>query len=78
LPSVEVAIDDALIGFWCSGKLCDSDPRRPQAARGKAPIKFRGPKPGETWSGRGLTPRRLTAYIKQGRKKERFASAKKK
>jgi DNA-binding protein H-NS len=40
--------------------------------RGKAPIKYRGPKPGERWSGRGLTPRWLTAYIKAGKKKESF------
>jgi DNA-binding protein H-NS len=40
--------------------------------RGKAPVKYRGPKPGERWSGRGLTPRWLTAHIKQGKKKERF------
>lgn len=40
--------------------------------RGKAPVKYRGLKPGERWSGRGLTPRWLTAYIKQGKKKESF------
>lgn len=40
--------------------------------RGKAPVKYRGPKPGERWSGRGLTPRWLAAYIKQGKKKESF------
>jgi hypothetical protein len=36
--------------------------------RGKAPIKYRGPKPGERWSGRGLTPRWLTAYVNGGKK----------
>lgn len=40
--------------------------------RGKAPIKYRGPQAGEKWSGRGLTPRWLTAYIKQGKKEESF------
>jgi DNA-binding protein H-NS len=34
--------------------------------------KFRGPN-GETWSGRGLTPRWLTALLAQGRTKEEFA-----
>jgi DNA-binding protein H-NS len=34
--------------------------------------KFRGPN-GETWSGRGLSPRWLTALLAQGRTKEEFA-----
>lgn len=34
--------------------------------------KFRGPN-GETWSGRGLTPRWLSALVAQGRSKEEFA-----
>jgi DNA-binding protein H-NS len=36
------------------------------------PAKYRGPN-GETWSGRGLTPRWLTALLNQGRRKEEFA-----
>ena len=36
------------------------------------PAKYRGPD-GETWSGRGLTPRWLTALMTQGRAKEEFA-----
>lgn len=34
--------------------------------------KFRGPN-GETWSGRGLTPRWLAALLAQGRTKQEFA-----
>lgn len=34
--------------------------------------KYRGPN-GETWSGRGLTPRWLTTLLAQGRVKEEFA-----
>lgn len=34
--------------------------------------KFRGPN-GETWSGRGLTPRWLSALISEGKSKESFA-----
>jgi DNA-binding protein H-NS len=34
--------------------------------------KFSGPN-GETWSGRGLTPRWLSALLAQGRSKEEFA-----
>lgn len=36
------------------------------------PPKFRGPQ-GETWSGRGLMPRWLTALVAQGQPKETFA-----
>ena len=37
-----------------------------------AAAKFRGPN-GETWSGRGLTPRWLSALLADGRTKEEFA-----
>ncbi len=37
-----------------------------------AAAKFKGPN-GETWSGRGLTPRWLSALVAQGRTKEEFA-----
>lgn len=54
-----------------------------KAAVGKAPkaarkagtpvaAKFRGPN-GETWSGRGLTPKWLTSLVSQGQTKEAFA-----
>jgi len=36
------------------------------------PAKFRGPN-GETWSGRGLMPRWLSALVAKGRTKEEFA-----
>ena len=36
------------------------------------PAKFRGPQ-GETWSGRGLMPRWLSALVAQGQPKETFA-----
>ena len=36
--------------------------------------KFRGPN-GESWTGRGLMPRWLTALVAQGRQKEEFAIA---
>ena len=36
------------------------------------PAKYRGPD-GETWSGRGLTPRWMAALMTQGRAKEDFA-----
>lgn len=55
---------------------------RPKASGTKAPKvkkptvavapKYRGPN-GETWSGRGLTPKWLAALIAQGQPKESFA-----
>jgi DNA-binding protein H-NS len=39
---------------------------------GKVAPRFRGPE-GETWSGRGLRPKWLTALLSQGRKLEEFA-----
>ena len=41
----------------------------------KVPPKYRGPQ-GETWSGRGATPRWLAALLKQGRKRDDFAITK--
>ena len=51
-----------------------STPRRLKAhpLRGrKAAAKYRGPN-GDTWAGRGLAPRWLTALEKQGKKREAF------
>lgn len=49
---------------------------RKPAAAGKsgnpAPVKYRGPN-GETWSGRGLMPRWLSALVAQGQSRESFA-----
>ena len=42
------------------------------AAKPKAKARFRGPN-GETWSGRGLTPRWLATLVSQGTPKEDFA-----
>ena len=36
------------------------------------PAKYRGPE-GQTWSGRGLMPRWLSALVAQGQTKEEFA-----
>src|SRR6202161_3328614 len=48
--------------------------KRAGSARGKVPPKYRNPEnPTETWAGRGLTPRWLTAAIKGGKKIEDFA-----
>jgi DNA-binding protein H-NS len=46
--------------------------RKSKAAGVPVAPKFRGPN-GETWSGRGLSPKWLSALIAQGQKKEDFA-----
>lgn len=52
--------------------------RKAARAPAKAPLtvapKYRGPN-GETWSGRGLTPRWLNALMEQGQAKEAFLIA---
>jgi len=45
------------------------------AGRKVAP-KYRDPKTGETWSGRGATARWITAYEKSGKKRDQFLIAK--
>lgn len=42
---------------------------------GKAPIKFRDPKTGNTWSGRGRTPIWLRTHEEAGRKRQKYAVA---
>jgi DNA-binding protein H-NS len=41
--------------------------------RGPVAPKYRNPKTGETWSGRGLKPRGLAAAMKSGKSLEAFA-----
>ena len=50
--------------------------RRRGGPGGKVPPKYRNPdNPSETWAGRGLKPRWLTAALKGGKKLEHFAIA---
>jgi DNA-binding protein H-NS len=58
-----------------AGKVKSSAGKAPKAARkAGSPVaaKFRGPN-GETWSGRGLTPKWLASLVAQGQSKEAFA-----
>jgi DNA-binding protein H-NS len=49
------------------------DQRRRHSLKGrKAAPKYRGPR-GETWAGRGVRPRWLTALVKEGHKIEEFS-----
>ena len=50
--------------------------RKPRSDVGaKRTAKFRNPETGEEWSGRGRTPRWLTALEAEGRRREEFAVA---
>lgn len=48
-------------------------PKKKTARRGKAPIKFRDPVSGHTWSGRGRTPVWLRDLEADGRSRDEFA-----
>jgi DNA-binding protein H-NS len=65
-----------MTAFGITLKDLGADKGRPRKAASGAPklaaAKYRGPH-GETWSGRGLTPRWLSALIAQGRTKQEFA-----
>lgn len=48
--------------------------RKSSGTRGKkAPVKFRDPATGKTWSGRGMTPVWLREYEESGKKRAKFA-----
>ena len=65
----------AKLGRFQSGK-SGSKVARGFGARGAVAPKYRNPEnPAETWAGRGLKPRWLTAAIKSGRKPEDFLIA---
>ena len=50
----------------------DKAPKATKKSSTPVAAKYRGPN-GETWSGRGLTPKWLAALIAQGQSKEAFA-----
>jgi DNA-binding protein H-NS len=55
------------LGGYTGGKKAKSGPR------GAVAPKYRHPETGETWAGRGLKPRWLTAAMKSGKSLEYFA-----
>jgi DNA-binding protein H-NS len=62
-------------GGWGSGRTRASGTRSHPRKGIKVAPKYRGPS-GETWAGRGATPKWLTALMKEGRKAEEFLIAK--
>lgn len=61
-----ITLKDLEVGGKGRSRKTASTTAKPAAA------KYTGPN-GETWSGRGLTPRWLSALVAQGRTKEEFA-----
>ncbi|HPE05892.1 MAG TPA: H-NS histone family protein, partial [Thauera sp.] len=44
----------------------------PQKAKSPLKAKYRDPATGETWVGRGATPKWMRAYLEAGRNKDEF------
>jgi DNA-binding protein H-NS len=70
-------LQSAPVGRKGRGKAAVVGKTKPSGAKSKAAgvvvaAKYRGPN-GETWSGRGLTPRWLSALLAEGKTKQDFA-----
>ena len=64
-------------GWITSGKKAGGRPRGSKMKGRKVAPKYRNPKNrSETWAGRGVMPRWMTAEIKKGKKREDFAIGK--
>lgn len=65
---------DDLFGEAAQPAKPDRKPKGGEAKgeRGPVPVKYRGPNPGDTWSGRGRVPGWLKALIAQGHSKEEY------
>jgi DNA-binding protein H-NS len=72
LKDLQAATSRAKPGAATGKKRRAAAGKAPKKAAGSVPAKFRGPN-GETWSGRGITPRWLAALIAEGRTKAEFA-----
>lgn len=56
------------------GKAATKPGARKSPAKGKkVPAKYKHPATGQTWSGRGITPKWMAAEIAKGKKREDFA-----
>ena len=54
------------------GLFAGRDPAPAQKAKSALKAKYRDPETGETWVGRGATPKWMRAYLEAGRNKEEF------
>lgn len=73
-----ITVKDLQSAKVAKGKAARDPAKKRAAGNGKmaaattVPAKYRGPE-GQTWSGRGLTPRWLKSLIELGRQKEEFS-----
>jgi DNA-binding protein H-NS len=70
--SLGVSITD-LFGKSAPKPVKKAPPKKQTGKRASPPIKFRGPNPDETWTGRGRRPRWLVALEAEGKDKKDYA-----
>jgi DNA-binding protein H-NS len=70
--SLGVSITD-LFGKSAPKPVKKAPPKERAGLRARPPIKFKGPNPGDTWTGRGRRPRWLVALEAEGRDKKDYA-----
>jgi DNA-binding protein H-NS len=70
--SLGVSITD-LLGKSAPKPVKKAPPKKRAGKRGSLPIKFKGPNPEDTWTGRGRRPRWLVALEAEGKDKKDYA-----
>ena len=70
--SLGVSITD-LFGKSAPKPVKKAPPKKRAGLRARPPIKFKGPNPGDTWTGRGRRPRWLVALEAEGRDTKDYA-----
>ena len=70
--SLGVSITD-LFGKSAPKPVKKAPPKKRAGKRGSLPIKFKGPNPEDTWTGRGRRPRWLVALEAEGKDKKDYA-----
>ena len=70
--SLGVSITD-LFGKSAPKPVKKASPKKRAELRARPPIKFKGPNPGDTWTGRGRRPRWLVALEAEGKDKKDYA-----
>ena len=70
--SLGVSITD-LFGKSAPKPVKKAPPKKRAGLRARPPTKFKGPNPGDTWTGRGRRPRWLVALEAEGKDKKDYA-----
>lgn len=80
MKAYSISLSDLGRGLGLKGKRAAAynkfrQKRKKSKTKGFVPVRFRDPQTGETWTGRGRTPRWLAAHEQQGRSRESFKIA---